>query len=75
VYAAAVAGAARSCRYDLFKKYAAVEQETAIAEEATQVLHGSRPAAPQHRNALQKLMGGEDVPLVSCGMCLLFLST
>jgi sorbitol-specific phosphotransferase system component IIBC len=47
------------CRYDLFKKYAAAEQETASAEEASNVLQGSRPAAPRHRNALQKLMGGE----------------
>uniref|UniRef100_A0A383VUH8 Uncharacterized protein n=1 Tax=Tetradesmus obliquus TaxID=3088 RepID=A0A383VUH8_TETOB len=46
--------------YDLFKKYAAAEQETAIAEEASHVQHGSRPAAPQHRNTLQRLMGAAE---------------
>ncbi|KAF6263724.1 hypothetical protein COO60DRAFT_1488168, partial [Scenedesmus sp. NREL 46B-D3] len=46
--------------YDLFKRYAAVEQETATAQEASHVTHGSRPAAPRHRNALQRLMGAAE---------------
>ena len=44
--------------YDLFKQKAMAERVRAQREEAANVVHGSRPEGPQHRNMLQKLLGG-----------------
>ena len=37
--------------YDLFMKYAAVEEQAAQMEEADHVLQGIKPKGPQHRYA------------------------
>jgi hypothetical protein len=44
--------------YDLFKQKAVVEQVRAARVEEADVLHGSKPDGPNHRNMLQKLLGG-----------------
>lgn len=44
--------------YDMFKQKAVVEQVRAARVEEADVLHGSKPDGPNHRNMLQKLLGG-----------------
>lgn len=46
--------------YDLFKQKAVVEQVRAARVEEADVLHGSKPNGPNHRNMLQKLLGAAE---------------
>lgn len=44
--------------YDMFKQKAMAEQVRAQREEEAKVVHGSKPEGPQHRNMLQRFLGG-----------------
>jgi uncharacterized membrane protein len=46
--------------YDLFGKYAALEESNAAAEEADHVVHGVKPPGPHHRTALERFMGAAE---------------
>jgi hypothetical protein len=44
--------------YDTFKQKAMIEEVRAAREEEANVLKGPKPEGPNHRNMLQKLLGG-----------------
>lgn len=55
--------------YDMFKQKAVVEQVRAARVEEADVLHGSKPDGPNHRNMLQKLLGGVSTDWHSLRLC------